>query len=175
MIEIILSPVIALLLVAPSCCAVWTASLCGTAAPRETITLTCPTPDSIMDGVVFARMGNPRGACGQYDTGTCSVSIDHLVARSCLGKASCAFKVPKKLPFPCQNATAASNHPIAAVQVKCVGLCHQIHMIALLIDSLLQHPSHSTWARPSMSSGPVSSGRPPRHRHTIAQPNGAAH
>jgi hypothetical protein len=93
------------------------AHVCGSGAEDASVTLACPSGQSI-DSVVFASYGTSTGTCGAFATGACNAttSVD-VVKALCLGKQSCTILASNgSFGDPC-NKTVKSF----AVEVTCAA------------------------------------------------------
>jgi len=81
---------------------------CGMQAEGGTITLGCQ--GSTIDSVSFASYGTPTGSCDTgLKAGSCAADVSALVAKQCVGKASCSVS--------CSQGSCAG----AAVKDPCFG------------------------------------------------------
>jgi hypothetical protein len=81
--------------VPPHCNAVSGNSVCGCHDDGGTIELACPDPQSTIDTVVFASIGNPTGGCGNFSNGSCAgdpAKARAAVEAACVGKHRCSLE-----------------------------------------------------------------------------------
>ncbi|XP_028765659.1 beta-galactosidase 13-like [Neltuma alba] len=81
--------------------------------------LKCPNFKKVT-AVEFASFGDPQGACGGYDIGTCnSPAAKQVVEQHCMGKSNCTIPMDPSL-FPISGNPCPQGRPLAlAIQVKC--------------------------------------------------------
>lgn len=80
--------------------------------------LKCPNQKRIVS-VDFASFGNPRGFCGGYTVGNCSLrATKQIVEQQCLGKTSCSVPMDPKVLLKNGDACPGVRKTLA-IQVKC--------------------------------------------------------
>jgi hypothetical protein len=91
------------------------APVCGTVAENGSVTLSCPSGQTI-DAVVFASFGTPSGSCGSFAAGSCDDSSSVAVVQAlCVGRASCTVPATNgAFGDPCHGTVKS-----LAVQVSC--------------------------------------------------------
>ena len=85
------------------------------------ITLQCP-PDTNIDQVLFASVGNPTGTCGSYHHGDCHVT-SRLVEDHCVGNNTCVITVAQHHMLHTQCVRELGDAARWKVQVTCKRLC----------------------------------------------------
>ena len=64
---------------------------------RKTYTMSCPSEDSMIEEVLFASFGTPKGTCGHMAKGECHVTgSEEKVRKLCVGKRVCTIPVTQE-------------------------------------------------------------------------------
>jgi len=89
--------------------------VCGTSAENGSVTLTCPTGQTI-SRVVFASFGTPTGTCGSFAKGSCDQSESvSIVQALCVGASTCTVAATNgTFTDPCHNTVKN-----LAIEVAC--------------------------------------------------------
>jgi alpha-L-rhamnosidase len=111
----------------------------------KTYSLSCPNKNSVIEDILFASFGTPKGTCGHMATGECHVTgSEERVRRLCVGKKTCAVPVSQEyFGRDCSHYSTRWLH--VDVQCSTADTYHDVEVnvtIPIGGSAVLHLPSH---------------------------------